>query len=77
MLKMYSPSSLSQSRTLIAKEIPLCKYGVVTKLQVAKKGTRVGERFFYGCAFWPVSIHSSKALFCFMVIFIFFSIRVS
>ncbi|XP_057523877.1 uncharacterized protein LOC130803694 [Amaranthus tricolor] len=49
---MYSPPSSSQSRTSIAKGIPLCKHGVHAKLQVVKKGTRVGERF-YGCAFWP------------------------
>ena len=46
---MYSPLSSSQSRTLIAKRIPLCKHGVQAKLQVVKKGTRVGDRF-YECA---------------------------
>ena len=68
---MYSPSSSSQSRTSIAKGIPLFKHGVHAKLQVVKKGTRVGERF-YGCAFWPVSLFFSIALFCFMLILNFF-----
>ena len=54
---MFSPSSSSsQSRTSIANGIPLCSHGVHSKLQVVKKGVRVGERF-YGCAFWPVSIY--------------------
>ena len=71
MLNMYSPSSSSQSKISIAKGILLCKHGVHAKLQVVKKGIRVGERFF-GCAFWPVSIYFLIALFYFMVIFNFF-----
>ena len=72
MLNMYSPSSSSsQSKTSIAKGIPLCKYGVVAKLLVAKKGIRVSERF-YRCAFWPISIYSSIALFFLWSIFDFF-----
>ena len=57
MLNMFSPSSSSsQSRISIANGIPLCNHGVHAKLQVVKKGVRVGERF-YGCAFWPISIY--------------------
>ena len=47
MFNMYSPSSSSQSRASIAKGILLFKYGVVAKLQVPKKETRVGEKFMY------------------------------
>ena len=65
---MYSPPSSSQSRTSIAKGIPLCKHGVHAKLQVVKKGTRVGERF-YGCAFWPVSLFFFNRFILFYVVF--------
>ena len=35
-------------------ESPKCEYGVLAKLQTARKGFKVGH-WFYGCGLWPVS----------------------
>ena len=53
-MKSIATSHSSTPRRSIAKESPKCEHGVLAKLQTARKGSRVGHRF-YGCGLWPVS----------------------
>lgn len=50
-------SSSSQFRSSITKRTPRWDHGVTAKLQVTKKGTRVGKSF-YECASWLTRIQS-------------------
>ena len=53
-MKSITHFNCSSSRSSIEKETPKCNHGVNAKLQTARKGSRIGHRF-YGCGIWPVS----------------------
>jgi hypothetical protein len=53
-MKKITQSYCSSSSCSIEKETPRCNHGVNAKLQTARKGSRIGHRF-YGCGLWPVS----------------------